>query len=86
MVGKLTKAQEAVLAEVAAYKPTAEYPDASYWNTPSYRSLLKRGLIERRDRMATFLGSITFTVHLCRLTDAGRAALTPKGTDDVTRG
>lgn len=49
--------------------------EAAFWNTNTYRSLIQRGLIERCDRTTKVAHSMTFTKHLCRITDAGRAAL-----------
>lgn len=76
---KLTKAQLAVLAEVAKPCEIANWKygplSHPWWNTATYRSLINRHLIRRDDCITRTKEGWTFTAHLCAITDAGRAAL-----------
>lgn len=67
---KLSEAQRKILRAIA------DQGEAPYWSiSPTHRSLIKRGLIERCDRVMQHGQQVSFTTHLCRLTDAGRARL-----------
>lgn len=72
----LTKAQERELTRIRDYKPSDEWPYASFW--PDSRTdalLLKRGLIKRADMHKTLRSGRSATWFGCVITDAGRAAL-----------
>jgi hypothetical protein len=70
-MGKLTNKQWKRLREIH----NVLVPPASFWSTSTDRSLVKRGLIERCDQTRQLAHNVAFITHLCRLTDAGRAAL-----------
>ncbi len=78
---KLTKAQAKRLKEIAGYIPNdSRWPHAAYWGGATDRSLVKRGLIERVQHSSKLggggaIGGFSVQWNLCRITDAGRAAL-----------
>lgn len=78
---KLTKAQRNALEAVASYQPTERWPNAAYFAGRTYDSLIARGLIERCDQTGPLggsgpIGKVSITWRMCRLTEAGRAAIT----------
>lgn len=89
---RLTKMQILRLRQISDYRGSTEYPNAPFWkDSATDKSLIKRGLVERADIQRTLggggtVGGFSVTWHACRLTDAGRAALsratpTPGGQD-----
>lgn len=77
---RLSAAQIRQLRRIAEYVPSENWPYAGYFDTITERSLVRRGLIERVTHVSPLDGNssmarIHVTWHMCRLTEAGRAAI-----------
>lgn len=79
MKHRLTKLQREILEELARpcgidgwrYGPSSH----PYWDTATYKSLIRRSLIERDDVTTKTREGWLFTAHLCKITQAGRDAV-----------
>jgi hypothetical protein len=71
MSGKLSAMQTQRLRHIAL----SRLRPAAWFSSPTDKSLLRRGLIERCDHTQQLATNVKFVTYLCRLTDAGREAL-----------
>lgn len=78
---QLTRRQRDRLETIKGYVPSAQWPHPAFWkDSRTDISLVRRGLVERID-YTTKLGGpsvagFSATWHLCKITEAGRLALT----------
>lgn len=78
---KLTEKQRSRLCDIGKFQPGRDFPYPAYWkDSPTDRSLVRRGLIERVEYEKPLGGTgamsgIKAIWDLCKITPAGRRAL-----------